>query len=69
MSRFLPKRRRGRSSPPGRPRRSVYEDRPAPEPEERWRYLGEIDPATGRSTVDLSKASGWRPIEELWRRR
>jgi hypothetical protein len=49
------------------PERSVYEDRPAPEPEERWRYLGEIDPKTGRSTVDYSKASGWRPIEEFWR--
>jgi hypothetical protein len=36
-------------------------------PDERWRYLGEIDPATGRSTVDVSKASGWRPIEGFWR--
>jgi hypothetical protein len=50
-------------------RRSVYEDRPAPEPEEEWRPIGEIDPVTGHSTVDLEKARRWRPIEELWRRR
>jgi hypothetical protein len=38
-------------------------------PDEDWRPLGEIDPATGRSTVDYSKASGWRPLRDfLWRR-
>jgi hypothetical protein len=33
----------------------------------RWRYLGELDPATGRSTVDYSAARRWRPIEEFSR--
>ena len=42
--------------PPGRP----------PKPEERWRSLGEIDPTTGRLTVDYSEARRWRPIEEFW---
>jgi hypothetical protein len=37
------------------------------EDEERWRYIGEIDPTTGRSTVDLEKARHWRPINEFWR--
>ena len=36
-------------------------------PDERWRLLGEIDPVTGRSTVDVSKASGWLPLGEFWR--
>jgi hypothetical protein len=40
-----------------------------PEENWHWRPLGEIDPATGRSTVDYSKASGWRPLRDfLWRR-
>jgi hypothetical protein len=30
-------------------------------PDEEWRPLGEIDPATGRSTVDYSLANRWRP--------
>ena len=35
--------------------------------EERWVRLGEID-RDGRSDVDYSKASGWRPLSEvLWR--
>ena len=37
------------------------------ESEERWRYLGEVDPITGRSTVDYSLANRWRPIGEFWR--
>jgi hypothetical protein len=36
-------------------------------PDEDWRPIGEIDPATGRSTVDYSKASGWRPLKEFLR--
>ena len=36
--------------------------------EEQWVQLGEIDPLTGRSTVDYSRASAWRPLSELWRR-
>lgn len=36
-------------------------------PDEVWRPLGEIDPATGRSTVDLEKARRWRPLSEFWR--
>jgi hypothetical protein len=36
-------------------------------PEEDWRPIGEIDPVTGRSIVDLEKARRWRPIEEFWR--
>jgi hypothetical protein len=36
-------------------------------PEQEWRPLGEIDPATWRSTVDLGNARRWRPIEEFWR--
>lgn len=35
-------------------------------PDEDWRPIGEIDPITGRSTVDLEKARRWRPIEEFW---
>jgi hypothetical protein len=72
MSRFLPARRRGRSDPPdppGRPRRSVYENRFKEEAEEERIPLGELDPVTGRSTADYSKASGWRPLDEFLRRR
>ena len=36
-------------------------------PDEEWRPIGEIDPATGRSTVDYSRASRWRPLSEFWR--
>jgi hypothetical protein len=36
-------------------------------PDEEWRPIGEIDPATGRSTVDVSKARGWRPLKEFLR--
>jgi hypothetical protein len=40
-----------------------------PDHEEEWTEIGELDPVTGSSTVDVSKASGWRPVEEfLWRR-
>ena len=35
--------------------------------EERWRPIGEIDPVTGRSTVDYSNARRWRPLAERWR--
>jgi hypothetical protein len=49
----------------------ILDDSPEPAvreiPDEDWRPIGEIDPATGRSTVDYSKASGWRPVEEFWR--
>jgi hypothetical protein len=39
------------------------------EEEEHWTYLGEIDPVTGFSTFDYSRASRWRPLGEfLWRR-
>jgi hypothetical protein len=38
-------------------------------PDEEWRLLGEIDPIREGSTVDYSKARGWRPLGEvLWRR-
>jgi hypothetical protein len=36
-------------------------------PDELWRPVGEIDPATWRSTVDLEKARRWRPLSEFWR--
>jgi hypothetical protein len=36
-------------------------------PDEDWRPIGEIDPITGRSTVDLEKARPWRSLSELWR--
>jgi hypothetical protein len=36
-------------------------------PDEDWRPLGEIDPTTGLSTVDYSKARRWRRIDEFWR--
>jgi hypothetical protein len=43
-------------------------DQPEPEDdEEEWTEIGEIDPLTGRSTVDLEKARGWRPLSEFWR--
>jgi hypothetical protein len=35
--------------------------------EEDWRPIGEIDPVTGRSTVDLAKARRWRSLAEFWR--
>jgi hypothetical protein len=35
--------------------------------EEDWRPIGEIDPVTGRSTVDYSLARRWRPLSEFWR--
>jgi hypothetical protein len=31
-------------------------------PDEEWRPLGEIDPITGRATVDYTRASAWRPL-------
>jgi hypothetical protein len=35
--------------------------------DEEWRPIGEIDPITGRCTVDLEKARRWRPLSEFWR--
>jgi hypothetical protein len=48
-------------------RRSVYEDRPGPEPEEEehWEEIGELG-----GPLDFRRAGGWRPLSEfLWRRR
>jgi hypothetical protein len=36
-------------------------------PDEEWRPIGAIDPANGRSTIDLEKARRWRPFSEFWR--
>jgi hypothetical protein len=36
-------------------------------PDEEWHPIGEIDAVTGRSTVDVSKARGWRPLGEFLR--
>jgi hypothetical protein len=53
----------------GKQRRSVYENRFTEEAEEESIPLGEIDPQTGRSTVDYSRATGWVSLPEfLWRR-
>jgi hypothetical protein len=32
--------------------------------DDRWRPIGEIDPTTGRSSVDLTQARRWRPLSE-----
>ena len=39
---------------------------PRADEEARWRPLGEIGRATGR-TVDLEKARRWRPLSDRWR--
>jgi hypothetical protein len=62
MSCFLPARRREPSE--RKERRSVYEDRFTDEPEGEWIPLGEIDPQTGRSTVDYRLATGRVPLAE-----
>jgi hypothetical protein len=60
-----------------RPKRvSVYEHRPLlmvdPDGDYEsgeWTYLGTLDPRTGRSSVDYSRARRWRSLTEfLWRR-
>ena len=47
--------------------RIVDPDAPPPPADDEDRWLGEIDPVTGRSTVDLEKARRWRPPAEVRR--
>lgn len=46
----------------------AHERAPRADDEDRWRPIGEIDPATGRAQVDYGQAQRWRPLAELlWR--
>jgi hypothetical protein len=53
--------------PPQRHEHDLDATPPPADDEDRWRPIGEIDPVTGRSTVDLEKARRWTPLAELRR--
>jgi hypothetical protein len=67
MSRFVP--RSQEDAGPVAPRRSVYEDRPAPP--RRWIQVAETNPFTGELDwePDWGRRLGWMPLDEFLRGR